>query len=165
MAKGFIEILKERTEEHLEPRIREVFRQTAVYIFERISRDDFLFDSQTYNLNASIGIGVFKDGVLTDWITNPLRPTQLKKFIYKGQVQYIDGQQALNEALGAVGRDAKEMGKWVMILIAAVPWAYLVDIGSGNQPSVGDKRGKGWWSNDLAPDIVEKFRRNAKALL
>ena len=159
-----MEIAMRKTEEFLEPRIRTVFRQTAQYIFDRIQRDDFKFESQSHNLLASIGIGVFKDGVLTDWIANPYVPAELKKFKYKGTVYDIDGQQALNEALGAI--DVKGMGKWVMVLVAAVPYALFVDLGLGTQRADGmDKRGMGWWSDDFAPSVAEAFRTSAIALV
>ena len=64
-------VVEKQVEAYLEPRIREVFRQSALAIFDRINRDDFKFESQTDNLRASMGIGVFKDGLLTDWVENP----------------------------------------------------------------------------------------------
>ena len=81
---------------------------------------------------------------------------------YKGTTYEIDGRQALEEALAAI--DVKGMGKWVMVLVAAVPYALWVDLGEHNGIA-GYKRGTGWWSEDIVPFITDSFRTNVKQLI
>ena len=162
MGDNFRSVVEKQVEAYLEPRIREVFRQSALAIFDRINRDDFKFESQTDNLRASMGIGVFKDGLLTDWVENPNIAAQPKTMRYKGTTYEIDGRQALEEALAAI--DVKGMGKWVMVLVAAVPYALWVDLGEHNGIA-GYKRGTGWWSEDIVPFITDSFRTNVKQLI
>ena len=159
-----MEVAKVQTDKWIEPRIRTLFTDVAFLIFDRINRDDFLFESQTHNLRASIGIGIFKDGVLTDWVTNPEIPTTEKKLVYNKEVTLVDGQAALNDALSDI--DVKMLGEWVMVLVAAVPYALSVDLGLGTQRSDGQpKRGVGWWSEDFAKEVAEEFRTKAKELI
>lgn len=162
---NFMEVAKVQTDKWIEPRIRTLFTDVAFLIFDRINRDDFLFESQTHNLRASIGIGIFKDGVLTDWVTNPEIPTTNKLLVINGEFTLFDGQLALNEALGSM--DVKSLGEWVMVLVAAAPYALAVDTGlEGKQRSDGQpKRGVGWWSEDFAKEVAEEFRTKAKELI
>lgn len=154
---SFTSVVEKHFTRVYEPKIKEVFRQVALGLFARINSGDFRFENDTYNLSASIGAGVFIDGVLTDWTENPSVATTPKEVTYKGKKTIINGADLLNTALGEV--EVKDMGKYVMIVLAAAPYGIAVDM-----PHFFVKRGEGWWSEDVVPKLIEQFRMNARAL-
>lgn len=148
---------------YLDPRIREVFRSVALGFFNRINSSDFRYEDDTNNLRASSGIGIFKEGVLTDWIENPYVPTRLKEVTYKRGTRTIDGNELLDSVLGQI--DTRNFATYVMVVVAAAPYAYSVDQALGSQPADGHiKRGKGWWSEDVVPKLITDFMLNLTRL-
>jgi hypothetical protein len=141
----------------LEPKIRMAFTITAQSLFQRIADDDFRFQSQTNNLRASTGIGVFRNDVLTDWISNPDIPINSSpKFTSKGITGVLaDGNDLLSEALYST--HMADGADWTFYVVSAAPYASFVDDGGG-----GVKRGYGWWSEDLIQFIQEELIDNLK---
>ncbi len=143
----------------LEPKIRIAFTMTAQQLFARIVADDFRFQSQTNNLRASTGIGVFKDGILTDWISNPEIPIlSSPQFTTAGTGitgWMADGNDLLTEAL--FGTQMADGADWTFYVVSAAPYASFVDDGGG-----GIKRGAGWWSEDLIEFIQNTLIANLK---
>lgn len=154
----FREAYESRINAHLDVRIREAFRQAALQVYARVEADDFLYESQTNNLRASTGVGIFKDGVLTDWVQNPIIPTSEKKFTYHGATEMVDGNELLQQALTKIQTDG--IGKWVFLVVATVPYAAWVDEGNG-----GTKRGSGWWTDDFAPNILDEVIYQLETLI
>lgn len=164
MSNAFRQAAEQKVVAVLEPKIRASFTATATQLFARIIADDFKFKSQTNNLRASTGIGVFKNGVLTDWISNPeipiiSSPQFTTENLAGGKTSITgwmaDGNDLLTEAL--FGAQMADGADWTFYVVSAAPYASFVDDGGG-----GVKRGSGWWSDDLIEFIKDSLFSNLK---
>lgn len=129
--------------------IMPIFAATAQAIFDWIDNHKGYYQNQTYNLRDSTGVGVFKDGVLVEWISNPAPIAQIDTPYLSGDSMlytYINGRDLLNEAIKS-GQHS-DFAKYTLVLYSAAPYGVEVDEGGG-------KRGTGWWSQGLIP-LVEK---------
>ena len=133
--------------------IRYIFSETAHAVFEWIDSHSLYYHDQTFNLRDSIGVGVYKDGVLQEWIHQPAaKATTDRRFSYKRYVAQINGRDLLETAISS-GEDS-DFAKYTMVLYAAAPYGIFVQEGGG-------KRGTGWWSEGLVPCVKERFLTTA----
>lgn len=160
---NFKKVFTKYAEEYLDTRIQNVFQKVALSIFDKLMREDVLFQNQTGTLTASTGIGIFKNGRMVQWVDNPNYPASQQTVTYKGQKTVVNGQKLLNATLAAT--DARTAGKYVMVLVSSAPYAYSVEAGLGTQRADGmPKRGIGWWSEDIVPYLTQQFLLNAKLM-
>ena len=160
---NFKKVFTKYAEEYLDTRIQNVFQKVALSIFDKLMREDVLFQNQTGTLTASTGIGIFKTGRMVQWVDNPNYPASQRTVTYKGQKTVVNGQKLLNATLAAT--DARTAGKYVMVLVSSAPYAYSVEAGLGTQRADGmPKRGIGWWSEDIVPHLTQQFLLNAKLM-
>ena len=129
--------------------IRTIATETSHAVFEWIDAHSLYYQDQTYNLRDSIGIGIYKQGILQHWIQHPqAKATEKRLFTYKGEKIYVDGRQLLQEAI-SLGEES-DFADYAFVLYAAAPYGILVEEGGG-------KRGTGWWSEGLVPYVRERF--------
>ena len=138
--------------------IMSIFTLVANKIFSWIDSHPAYYKDQTFNLRDSIGVGVYKNGAIVQWIHNPApKATRKKKFAPRseeyggGNAPYsvlISGRELLNEAIS----NAKyaKFADYTLAVFATAPWGLLVEDGKG-------KRGTGWWTEGLVPYIKERF--------
>lgn len=108
------------------------------------------YEDDTYNLRDSIGIGIYKQGVLMKWVHMPSpKATKGRKF-YEGNGSYImvHGRDLLNEAIQ--NSSYANYAMFSFVLYSAAPYGIIVEDGD-------DKRGTGWWSEGLVPYVKSKF--------
>lgn len=129
--------------------VKTIFIETSHAVFEWIDAHSAYYQDQTYNLRDSIGVGVYKEGVLQQWVQHPqAKATDKRLFTYKGEKIYVDGRELLQEAITA--GDESDFADYALVLFAAAPYGILVEEGGG-------KRGTGWWSEGLVPYVRERF--------
>ena len=116
---NFKKVFTKYAEEYLDTRIQNVFQKVALSIFDKLMREDVLFQNQTGTLTASTGIGIFKNGRMVQWVDNPNYPASQRTVTYKGQKTVVNGQKLLNATLAAT--DARTAGKYVMVLPPELP--------------------------------------------
>lgn len=134
--------------------VRLAFVQAAQNVFERINNSDYRFGDYSLGLKNSMGVGIFKDGVLTDWVHNPA---------YEGDVSLsvelfgadmlsraVEGRRALDMALQS---EAFGGNDWSFIFIAAAPYAEIVD--EGFYTRTGINPGQGWWTDDFRDWVIK----------
>lgn len=136
------------TEEHL---IKPIFVLTAASVFEWIDDHPAFYQDQTYNLRDSIGVGVYKDGVLLNWIQHP-SPKAVKQGRYAAPnaqyYTYFKGRDLLRKAIA--GGKESNLAKYTLVLYATAPYGLLVEDGNG-------RRGTGWWTQGLVPHVKARF--------
>ena len=71
---NFKKVFAKYAEEYLDARVQNVFQKVALSIFDKLMREDVLFQNQTGTLTASTGIGIFKNGRMVQWVDNPNYP-------------------------------------------------------------------------------------------
>jgi len=136
----------------------EIFVKVAQSVFDFIDAKGY-YENDTYNLRDSIGVGIYESGALVRWIDNPSpKATASKTYIYHGQKYTISGRDKLEKAINNAHRVG--MGQYSMIIFCAAPYGFFVDRGLGAEPlGSGDtsKRGYGWWSEGLIPEVRRTF--------
>lgn len=151
--RGGIKYFISKTEERV---IRSVFTITASAVYEWIDDHPLFYKDQTYNLRDSIGVGVYKDGVLLNWIQHPSpKATVRGKYAppHKEDAPalyytYFQGRDLLNQAIS--NGVASNFAKYVLVVYATAPYGLLVEDGGG-------KRGTGWWTEGLVPYVKKRF--------
>ena len=129
--------------------VRTIATEVSHAVFEWIDAHSLYYQDQTYNLRDSIGIGVYRQGQLQQWIQHPqAKATEKRSFTYKGEKIYVDGRQLLQEAI-SLGEES-DFADYSFVLYASAPYGILVEEGGG-------KRGTGWWSEGLVPYVRERF--------
>lgn len=108
------------------------------------------YEDDTYNLRDSIGIGIYKQGVLVKWVQMPSpKATEGRRFSMGGKnYTVVHGRELLNEAIQ--GSDYANFAMFSFVLYATAPYGIIVEDGDG-------KRGTGWWSEGLVPYVKSKF--------
>ena len=92
---NFKKVFAKYAEAYLDTRIQNVFQKVALSIFDKLMREDVLFQNQTGTLTASTGIGIFKNGRMVQWVDNPNYPASQRTVTYKGQKTVVNGQTLL----------------------------------------------------------------------
>ena len=138
--------------------IMSIFTLTAAAVFEWIDSHEGFYLDQTFNLRDSIGVGVFKNGVLVNWIQTPSPKATSGKYFgersdeYAGgnnpYSTYISGRELLNTAI-TEGKYSN-FADYALVVYATAPYGIVVEDGNG-------KRGTGWWSEGLIPHVKERF--------
>lgn len=133
--------------------VRIIFTETSKAVFEWIDAHSLYYQDQTFNLRDSIGVGIYKQGVLQEWIHEPTQKATTKRpFTYNGEKMMVDGRELLMEAI-SLG-DESDFGDYTLVVYATAPYGILVEEGGG-------KRGTGWWSEGLIPYVTERFLTTA----
>jgi len=131
----------------------EIFTVVARSVFEFIAAPGY-FHNETNNLSNSIGIGIYENGVLVQWIDNPAAENALPKtYIYHGISYPVNGRAELEKAISAAAGTV--IGGYSMIVFCALPYGLWVDRSLGDGGT--DKRGRGWWSEGLIPEVRKAF--------
>ena len=138
--------------------IMSIFTLVANKIFSWIDSHPAYYKDQTFNLRDSIGVGVYKNGAIVQWIHNPApKATRKKKFAVRGggyggsdnpYYTFFSGRELLNEAIS--NAEYAKFADYTLAVFATAPWGLLVEDGNG-------KRGTGWWTEGLVPYIKERF--------
>lgn len=138
--------------------IMPIFTQTADAVFEWIDGLSVLYLNDTFNLRDSIGFGVFKHGVLLNWIQTPSPKATSNKFFnpvsgkYENEMSFysitLSGRELLNKAIA--DGEYSTIADYAIVLYVAMPYGVDVEYGGG-------KRGTGWWSEGLVPYVQESF--------
>ena len=138
--------------------IMSVFTLTAAAVFEWIDGHEGYYMDQTYNLRDSIGVGVFKKGVLVNWIQTPSPKATSGKYFTKRSDEYasgnnpystyISGRELLNDAISR--GEYSNFAEYALVVYATAPYGILVEDGNG-------KRGTGWWTEGLIPYVSNRF--------
>lgn len=136
--------------------VRTVFVNTAKEVFDWMSKQTY-YTNRTYNLSDSVGVGIYKKGVLVKWVTNPSAKAQKPRMItYHGERIEINGRALLQSALNASAGAAGVFADYTLIVFAKAPYGAWVDLSLGDGGS--NKQGKGWWSDGLVPHVKETFQ-------
>lgn len=138
------------------PRIEErlvvsLFTKVADSVYTWIDNHTATYEDDTYNLRDSIGVGVYKKGILVKWVQMPeKKATQPRNFAYKDSPYYtkINGRELLMSALSK--NLYAGMSDYELIVYCTAPYGLLVEMGDG-------KRGTGWWSELFIPYVIERF--------
>jgi len=139
--------------------IMRLFTNVSKAVFEWIDNHPSYYKDRTFNLRDSIGVGIYKEGVLLDWIHQPSeKATEGKKFKYKNYKTIVYGRELLNEAI--TGGNYSDIATYALVLYATAPYGLFVELGG---PSGGNK-GVNWWSEGLIPMVEDKFRQEIKAI-
>lgn len=129
-----------------------------------IDAGNLSWDNDTYNLRDSIGCGVYQDGMLVRLFTmEPAKGTP-KTYIYHKMRMSADGARLVKSVF--LQRPYTEPGTYI-VFRCPLNYGFFLEyglgpykIGSGNPT----KKGYGWWSNELVPQIKKEFRRIANEL-
>lgn len=141
--------------------VMSIFTLVANKIFSWIDSHPAYYKDQTFNLRDSIGVGVYKNGAIVQWIHNPApKATRKKKFKERGvdyasfgvgehdYWQLLSGRELLNNAIS--NAEYAKFADYTLAVFATAPWGLLVEDGKG-------KRGTGWWTEGLVPYVKERF--------
>lgn len=136
--------------------VKTVFVNTAKAVFDWMSKQSY-FTNRTYNLMDSVGVGIYKQGVLVKWVTNPGKKASAPRMItYHRERISVDGRALLQEAINASAAMAAAFADYTLVVFAKAPYGAWVDLSLGDGGS--NKRGKGWWSDGLVPHVKEAFQ-------
>lgn len=143
--------------------VRQIFENTAKAVASWLDTQTY-FTDRTNNLRDSIGVGIYKEGVLQTWIENsPRKATQEMVTIYHGEELSINGRELLNSAITSAASEAGSFATYTMIVFAKAPHGEWVDLGLGYpQPADGfkpSKKGFGWWHDGLVTEVQSVFAR------
>ena len=145
--------------------VKKVFVNTAKAVFDWMSKQSY-FTNRTYNLSDSVGVGIYKQGVLVNWVTNPASKASAPRVItYHGERISVDGRALLQEAINASASMAATFADYTLVIFVKAPYGAWVELGLGaygdSDGSDGQshpaKAGYGWWSEGLVPYIKETF--------
>lgn len=137
--------------------VKAVFVNTAKEVFDWMSKQDY-FTNRTYNLSDSVGIGIYKQGTLVSWITNPSKKASMPREItYRGQRISVDGRALLQDAINASASMAAAFADYTLIVFVKAPYGAWVDLSLGDGGS--NKAGKGWWTDGLVPHVKDTFKK------
>lgn len=167
MAKSLSEQLRYIVPVINEKYVKAVFVNTAQEVFDWMGKQSY-FTNRTYNLMDSVGVGIYKQGVLVKWVTNPgKKASGPREITYHGNRMSIDGRSLLQEAINASAAMAAVFADYTLVVFAKAPYGAWVDLGLGayggsdgrdGQSNPG-KTGYGWWSDGLVPHVKDAFRR------
>lgn len=155
MAKALSQQLKVIVQKINEKYARQIFENTAKEVASWMDSQTY-YTNRTYNLTDSVGVGVYKKGVLVSWAGNPAKRASVANIIrYRGNMIHVDGRSLLNEAIRKGSSTYGAFADYTLVVFAEAPYAYWVDqsLGSGGN----NKKGKGWWSEGLVPHIKSTF--------
>lgn len=111
-------------------------------------------NNDTYNLRDSIGVGLFKQGILIDIVAPSPKASVAHQWTYH-KVQYeTKGHDKLLSVLANTHK--ANMNEYNFVLICAAPYGFFLDRGLGpDKLGNGDasKAGYGWWTDGLIPFI------------
>lgn len=157
MAKSLSEQLRYIVPVINEKYVKAVFVNTAQEVFDWMSKQSY-FTNRTYNLMDSVGVGIYKQGVLVKWVTNPgKKASGPRQITYHGNRMSINGRSLLQEAINSSAAMAAAFADYTLIVFAKAPYGAWVDLSLGDGGS--NKAGKGWWSEGLVPHVKDAFRR------
>jgi hypothetical protein len=131
----------------------EIFTEVAKSVFAFIDATGY-YNDETFNLRDSVGVGIYDGGTLVKWIDNPTpKASGTTTYTYHGVKHTISGRDKLEKAINNAHRTT--MGQYSMIIFCAAPYGYFVEksLGDGGD----NKRGKGWWSEGLIPEVRKSF--------
>lgn len=155
MAKALSQQLKVIIPKINEKYARQILENTAKEVSSWINSQTY-YTNRTYNLTDSVGVAIYKKGVLVSWVGNPTKMASTAKTImYHRNMIQVDGRSLLNEAIRNGSYLYGGFADYTLVVFAEAPYAYWVDqsLGSGGS----NKKGKGWWSEGLVPHIKNTF--------
>lgn len=133
-------------------RVISIFTNVSAAVFEWIDSHAGYYQDQTYNLRDSIGVGVYRKGVLVKWIQTPSpKAIRGKRFSPGADSPYyytIHGRDLLINA--TQNATSHNLALYALVVFAAAPYGIMVEDGDG-------KRGTGWWSEGLVPYVRQRF--------
>lgn len=137
--------------------VQAVFVNTAKEVFDWMGKQNY-FTNRTYNLMDSVGVGIYKKGVLVNWVTNPgKKASSPRQITYHGNRMSIDGRSLLQEAINASAAMVASFADYTLVVFAKAPYGAWVDLSLGDGGT--NKAGKGWWSEGLVPHIKDVFKK------
>lgn len=148
-----------------ENKIREVFEATAQAVYDWIDSQQY-FTNRSGNLKDSIGVAMYRKGVLLDdWYWLPAKGASKElKTRYHGADIVINGREMLNEAIDMGGSLAQEVGDYTLVVFVAAPHGAWVTLGLGSPDPANEfkptKKGFGWWQDGLRSYATQTFIQN-----
>ena len=129
-----------------------------------IDAGNLSWDNDTYNLRDSIACGVYQDGMLVKLFTmEPAKGTP-KTYTYHKMRMSADGTRLVKSVF--LQRPYTEPGTHI-VFRCPLNYGFFLEYGLGpDKMGSGNpaKKGYGWWSNELVPQIEKEFRRIANEL-
>ena len=132
-----------------------ILESTADDIIEWVQNKQYTYRDQTYNLTDSIGCAIYRHGVLLKVIAPRTQAVEPSEYTYHKLRHDEYGRGHLRAVLNNV--TIASMGDYVLGIFAAAPYGLWVDESLGNGGP--NKRGKGWFSEDLTSFAVEQFNK------
>lgn len=133
----------------------QIMERTADEILRWVEGKQYTYEDQTYNLTDSIGCAIYKHGVLVKIVVPQTHAVEPREYTYHKLKHDEYGRGHLRAVLNDF--EIASMGDYVLGIFAAAPYGLWVDLSLGYGGP--DKRGKGWFSEDLKTFAEEQFNR------